>query len=161
MKKVTEKAIANVLAHTIKTHMPEGVFEIELKGQTYYMLTDSYRMIRLLSDVPALPHVENTLQTNNIDRMFDRLAKETEVLNLPTVKELKAWIKEKHIRRNNPGKTVFHIDNFTYVNPFFLLDMIEGLPGCVAYKPENAKTPIYFHAESGDGILCPVMYIPD
>ena len=95
MKKVTEKAIANVLAHTIKNHMPEGVFEIELKGQTYYMLTDSYRMIRLLSDVPALPHVENTLQTNNIDRMFDRLAKETEALNLPTVKELKAWIKEK------------------------------------------------------------------
>lgn len=161
MKKVTEKAIANVLAHTIKNHMPEGVFEIELKEQTYYMLTDSYRMIRLLSDVPALPHVENTLQANNIDRLFDRLAKKTEVLNLPTVKELKAWIKEKHIRRSNPGKTVFRIDSFTYVNPFFLLDMIQGLPGCVAYRPENAKTPIYFHADNSDGLLCPVMYIPD
>ena len=156
MNAAKEKAIANVLALSINNHMPAGIFEVDMEGQKYYVVTDSYRMVRLLSDVPALPHAENTLRSASIDRFF-REAKKEDVLSLPTAKELKAWIKEKHIRRNNPGKTTFCIDGFIHVNPFYLLDMIQGLPNCKAYRPASNKYPIYFQAESGEGILCPVM----
>lgn len=156
MNAAKEKALANVLALTITNHMPAGIFEVDMEGQKYYVVTDSFRMVRLLSDVPALPHVENTWKPSSIDRFFKE-AKKEDVLSLPTAKELKAWIKEKHIRRNNPGKTTFCIDGFIHVNPFYLLDMIQGLPNCKAYRPASNKYPIYFQAESGEGILCPVM----
>ena len=158
MNAAKEKALANVLALTVANHMPAGIFEIETEDHKYYMLTDSYRMVRLLSDVPALPHVESTLKAGSIDKFFNQARKETE-LNLPSAKELKAWIKEKHIRRNNPGKTTFCIDGLINVNPFYLLDMIQGLPNCKAYMPASNKYPIYFNAESGEGLLCPV-YVP-
>lgn len=155
MNAAKEKALTNVLALTLSNNMPAGMFEMQFNDQKYYVVTDSLRIVRLLSDVPALPHVKSTLQAASIERIYKNAFKYEE-MNLPTAKELKAWIKEKHLRRNNPGNTTFCIDGFIHVNPFYLLDMIQGLPGCKAYKPEKRIYPIYFQAESGDGILCPV-----
>ncbi len=153
--KAMEKALANVLALTKTTGMTPGMFNLNIKGQEYYIVTDGYRIVRKFSDVPALPHYCNTWNPASMERFF-RDAKKDEEMPLPTVQELKAWIKEKKIRRSNPGKTTFCIDGFVHVNPFFLLDMIQGLPGCKAYRPQKSVTPIYFQAENGDGLLCPV-----
>lgn len=48
MNAAKEKALANVLALSINNHMPAGIFEVNMEGQKYYVVTDSYRMVRLL-----------------------------------------------------------------------------------------------------------------
>lgn len=53
--------------------------------------------------------------------------------------------------------TSYFLDNFIHVNPQYLIDMIQALPGCTAYKPQSQTSPIYFEAPNGDdGILLPV-----
>jgi hypothetical protein len=153
--KAMEKALVNVLALTKARRLPDGMFKASIDGKDYFVVTDGYRIVRKYSDVPAVPHTEDTLLSSSVDG-FIKSAKKKQEMPLPTVQELKAWIKEKHIRRNNPGKTTFCIDGFVHVNPFFLLDMIQGLPNCKAYRPEKRTSPIYFQSESGDGVLCPV-----
>jgi hypothetical protein len=153
--KAMEKALVNVLALTKEMRLPDGMFKVSIDGKDYYVVTDGYRLVRKYSDVPAVPHTEDALRPFSVSRFFKTVKMDHELI-LPTEKELKAWIKEKGVRRSNPKKASFCIDGFAYVNPFFLLDMIQGLPNCKAYGQESRKLPIYFQSESGDGFLCPL-----
>ena len=50
----------------------------------------------------------------------------------------------------------FCIDGFIWVSPQYLIDMIQALPGCTAIRPARNIDPIYFGAETGEGLLLPV-----
>lgn len=75
-------------------------------------------------------------------------------LPLPTVKDLKTWIKTcplnhgKHVEPYNLGGML--------VNPKYLLDILEALPGCIAYRPKNKISVILFVSGDDRGILGPV-----
>lgn len=42
-----------------------------------------------------------------------------------------------------------------YVNPGYMLDMLQALPGAKVYATEKALAPVWFESEQGDGILMP------
>ena len=69
---------------------------------------------------------------------------------------MKAFISEMKAKHGAKNNIPYCIDGFIYVNPQFLLDFMQALPGCEAIRPEDAKHPIYFKSEDGDGILLPV-----
>lgn len=47
-------------------------------------------------------------------------------------------------------------DGNHYVNAQYLLDVLECLPGAVAYAKPGMYNPIYFHNKSGVGVLLPI-----
>lgn len=75
-------------------------------------------------------------------------------LPLPTAKDLKTWIKTCPL---NHGK---HVESYNLggmlVNPKYLLDILEALPGCIAYRPKNKISVILFVSGEDRGILGPV-----
>ena len=79
---------------------------------------------------------------------------ENSLLPLPTAKDLKTWIKTcplnhgKHVEPYNLGGML--------VNPKYLLDILEALPGCIAYRPKNKISVILFVSGDDRGILGPV-----
>lgn len=143
MKKYEEKALANLLNNP----KYPGVYD----NDGYHVLTDGYRAVRLYNDLPSLPHTGKPIDIEKFFNMNNYYG----VIELPDRKTLREWIKARKLRRNNPKDEVYRLGEIT-VSPFFLLDMIEGLPGCTAYRHKRKYGPIYFSAETGDGILCPV-----
>ena len=74
-------------------------------------------------------------------------------LPLPTAKELKAWIKTSpdYSRKNH---NTYDLGGML-VNAEYLLNILEALPGCIAYRPENKTSMILFVSGEDRGILCP------
>jgi len=122
-----------------------------------FVVCDGYRLIRMKEDIASLPHVKCDFDVN---RAMKDTGPTEETLHLPTVGDLRAFMAENKVKfgkkiRHKP----YHLDNFIWCDPKFLIDMIQALPECVAYKPANAKSQIYFAAPNGDdGILCPVYH---
>lgn len=86
-----------------------------------------------------------------------------EVLKIPTADDIKATMKamkEQYV--DIPTK---FIDEWLLgqtedghkilVDPKFLLDMVEALPGCTCYSSGEYKKPVYFKADNGEGFLMP------
>lgn len=120
-----------------------------------FVICDGYRLLRLTKDISSIPHVENDF---DVASAMGDVGPTGETLQLPTVGELRAYIIANNRKRGR--KTIsksYFLDGFIYVNPQYLIDMIQALPGSTAYKPKNQKAPIYFKAPNGDdGILLPV-----
>ena len=120
-----------------------------------FVICDGYRLLRLTNDISSLPHVTNDFDVTSV--MKD-VGPTNETLKLPTLGEIRAFITEskvKHGKRSLP--TPYCIDDFIWCNPQYLIDMMQALPGCIAYKPKKPTSPIYFEAANGDdGILLPV-----
>lgn len=95
---------------------------------------DGSRFVKILRDIEEAPRLGE--------------------LPLPTVKELKTWIKTCPL---NHGK---HVESYNLggmlVNPKYLLDILEALPGCIAYRPKNKISVILFVSGDDRGILGPV-----
>lgn len=132
----------------------KGIFPYN--GQ--FVICDGYRLIRLNADITSLPHVENEF---DVDGAMRGVITHGETLNLPRIPDLKAFLAEEKARKKREGAKNFKLrtyclDGFIYVNPQYLLDMLEALPDAVAYRPGKPASPIYFRADNGDGILCPV-----
>lgn len=153
--KTTPRAQQNAVGRIVK-HCPDsrpsmcGLFS---RGDRF-VVVDGYRMVRLKEDISSLPHVENDF---DVDAVMKGIGPTAETLQLPTVGELRAFIAAKKVKCGKkmiPGP--YCLDGYMYVNPQYLIDMIQALPGCVAYKPKNQVSPIYFEAPNGDGILLPV-----
>ncbi len=120
-----------------------------------FVICDGFRLLRLTNDISSIPHVKNDF---NVDFAMKNIGPTAETLQLPTVGEIRAHMATKKFKR---GKKVAYasylLDDYVYVNPQYLIDMIQALPGCTAYKPCNNISPIYFEAPNiGDGILLPV-----
>ncbi len=129
----------------------QGIFAYENR----FVICDGYRLLRLNSDISSLPHVTNDF---DVGSAMKGVGPTEEILKLPTVGELRAFIaasKSKHGRKSLLDP--YCIDGFVWCNPQYLIDMIQALPKCTAYKPKKTVSPIYFQAANGDdGMLLPV-----
>ncbi|MCD8052241.1 MAG: hypothetical protein LUE89_11295 [Clostridiales bacterium] len=131
--------------------------------QGKWCICDGFRAVRLNDDVPSLSHADNSpdnvSRRINLDEIFpDPTA--GELVDLPAVPELKTWIAVQKAEcgkewcKGNPYR--LHAGKMEIgVNPQYLLDMLQALPGCTA-RATSPISPIYFTAENGDGILLPV-----
>lgn len=155
--KTTPRTISAAIGRIIKNSRRDdmqGLFSCD----SYFIACDGYRLVRLHSDISSLPHVQNTF---DVAYVMKDLRNYGERLCLPTTAQLKAFIAEdKTVQGGTKHKkyvpSPYLLDNYVYCNPVYLLDMLQALPDCIAYKPKNPISPVYFSAENGDGILLPV-----
>ena len=147
-------------AQTIPREMLWGMFTNQTRdGSTLYCVCDSYVAIRF-NEKPLLPEVDEKwhgqeMQLEQIVKPMDG----SKEITLPDISELKAYIKTHKIKeKNNPKKVADYLldeELNLWVNPQYLLNAMECLPDCKAYAA-NRISPIYFKAENGDGVVCPV-----
>lgn len=119
-----------------------------LDGWTFVM--DTAHAVYLRGSSLDLPPVPETLRdfSKSILGLLAKTEPEAkgEKLNLPTVKEVKTWMK-----LNKKG-TPYDLGG-VLVDPRFLVDMLEALPGCEAIRPDHYKKPILFKSGENRGIL--------
>ena len=140
--------------------MLEGMFTNQTRdGSTLYCVCDSYVAIRF-NEKPLLPEIDEKwhgqeMQLEQIVKPMDG----SKEIALPDISELKVYIKTHKIKeKNNDKKVADYLLNEElnlWVNPQYLLNVMECLPDCKAYAA-NRISPIYFNAENGDGVVMPV-----
>ena len=140
----------------------EGMFTNQTRdGSTLYCVCDSFVAIRF-NEKPLLPEIDSKyhgqeMQLKNIVKPMDG----SKEITLPDIGELKVYIKTHKIKeKNNPKKVADYLLNEElnlWVNPQYLLNVMECLPDCKAYAA-NSISPIYIEAENGDGCVCPVKH---
>lgn len=154
--KTTPRTKLNAIARIIKncSSAKPNLCGIFAYGDRF-VVCDGYRLLRLTNDISSLPHVENDFDVASAMR---GVGPTTEILRLPTVGELRSFIIANNVKRGRrllPAP--YCLDDYIFVNPKYLIDMIQALPECTAYKPKKPVSPIYFEAPNGDdGILLPV-----
>lgn len=149
------RAIMRILNRNPTGYTPvesNGIFECNGR----YIATDGCIAVSLIQDIKSLPHTESEF---NFEKAAAVLNKSGEIHNIPTTEYIRAYIASEKAdgrgRKSNEFRPI-KIDDFAYVNPKYLLDMLIALPGAVAYKQNNPNTPIYFSDGNGnEGILCP------
>lgn len=167
-KKSGTKSIVTAANRIIKNaestgrEMLIGMFTNQTKdGSTLYCVCDSFVAIRfnkkpLLTEIDSKYHGQE-MQLEQIVKKPD-FSKEIE---LPDISELKVYIKTHKIKeKNNPRKVADYLldeELNLWVNPQYLLNVMECLPNCKAYAA-NSISPIYVTAENGDGCVCPVKH---
>ena len=137
-----------------------GMFTNQTRdGSTLYCVCDSFVAIRF-NDKPFLSEIDEKwhgqeMQLEQIVKPMD----DSKEINLPDISELKVYIKTHKIKeKNNPKKVADYLLDEKlnlWVNPQYLLNVMECLPDCKAYAT-NRISPIYFKAENGDGVFMPV-----
>lgn len=129
----------------------KGIFSYEGR----FVICDGYRLLRMTNDISSLPHVTNDF---DVASAMKGIGPTAETLKLPTIGELKAFIAANKVRHGRTKLTSSYcLDNYIWCNSQYLIDMIQALPGCTAYKPKRPISPIYFEAPNGDdGLLLPV-----
>lgn len=168
VKKSGTKSIVTAANRIIKNAQKENaarpllhaMFENTLgNGTTVYCVCDGYHAVRF-NEKPLLPELDSKyngqqMNLNNIVKEVDGSGE----IQLPDIAELKVYIKTHKITdKSNPKKVEDYLLNEylgLWVNPQYLLNVMECLPGCKAWAA-NKKSVIYFTAENGDGCLCPV-----
>ena len=119
-------------------------------------MCDGFRAVRVFDSFSSLPTVQGWQE---MPRIFEDPVNYTRAIDLPTVTAIKKIAAEQ---RAANGKN--HIPSFDFgedlpmVSCEYLIDMLSLLPGCTAYVADRKteKSPIYFKADNGDGILMPV-----
>lgn len=123
-----------------------------------WIYCDGARMLRLNADITSVPHCENKIEFNP-DSVMNGVKMFGEMLNLPKISTLKAYIASEKARvgarKYKRFRDPYYLGGVTYVDPQRLIDMLEALPGCTAVKPDGRFSPVYFSAKNGDGILLP------
>lgn len=127
-------------------------------------LCDGYHAVMLDNEIPGLPQVPDDVEKFDLDHSisFSR-CNIGSVLELPTIAELKAYIKTQKAENKARGiKAPVSYDfgeGLPLVNAHYLLDMLELLPGCeaVCRREKPPISAIYFKADGqGEGILLPI-----
>lgn len=138
----------------------EGMFTNQTRdGLTLYCVCDSFVAVRF-NEKPLLPEIDEKWhgQEMQLEQIVKKPKYGKEIV-LPDIGELKVFIKTHKIKeKSNPKK----VDDYLldeelnlWVNPQYLLNVMECLPDCKAYA-ESRFGAIYFNAENGDGVVCPV-----
>ena len=147
-------------AQTIPREMLWGMFTNQTRdGSTLYCVCDSFVAIRF-NDKPLLPEIDSKYhgQEMQLEQIVKPMDGSKEIA-LPDIGELKVYIKTHKIKeKNNPKKVADYLLNEElnlWVNPQYLLNVMECLPDCKAYAV-NRISQIYFKAENGDGAVMPV-----
>ena len=147
-------------AESLKKPLLAGMFTNQTRdGSTLYCVCDSFVAIRF-NEKPLLPEIDEKwhgkeMQLEQIVKPMDG----SKEISLPDIGELKVYIKTHKIKeKNNPKKVADYLLDEKlnlWVNPQYLLNVMECLPDCKAYAA-NRISPIYFEAENGDGVVMPV-----
>lgn len=140
----------------------EGMFANQTRdGSTLYCVCDSFVAIRF-NEKPLLPEIDEKWrgQEMQLEHIVKPMDGSKEIV-LPDISELKVYIKTHKIKeKNNPKKVADYLldeELNLWVNPQYLLNVMECLPDCKAYAA-NSISPIYVTAENGDGCVCPVKH---
>ena len=147
-------------AELLKKPLLTGMFTNQTRdGSTLYCVCDSYVAIRF-NEKPLLPEIDE--KWHGQEMQLEQIVKPMDGSNeitLPDISELKVYIKTHKIKeKNNPKKVADYLLDEKlnlWVNPQYLLNVMECLPDCKAYAA-NRISPIYFEAENGDGVVMPV-----
>ena len=132
-----------------------------MSGENNDILTvcDGFRIIR--SFVPL--DVGELVKGVDVNSIMDAAKNESiEALELPTLNELKAFIKLKKAEQNTrKAKDVIYDfgENLPAVNAGYLLDILTAFPEAKAYKKAGdigTVSAIYFVADNGDAVLLPI-----
>lgn len=125
-------------------------------GETKYCVCDGFVAIRF-NEKPLLTEIDEKYhgQEMQLEQIVKPMDGSKEIV-LPDIGELKVYIKTHKIKKkNNPKKIADYLlteELNLWVNPQYLLNAMECLPGCKAYAA-NRISPIYFKAENGDGVV--------
>lgn len=150
-------------AQALNKPVLKGMFTNQNKdGSILYCVCDSYVAVRF-KDKPLLPEIDSKyhgqeMNFNGIVKKPDR-GKE---IALPDISELKVYVKTHKIKKTKTTEAGFepyllNEEIGLLVNPQYLLNVMECLPGCKAYAT-NAISGVYMEAENGDGLVLPVKY---
>ena len=147
-------------AELLKKPLLAGMFTNQTRdGSTLYCVCDSFVAIRF-NEKPFLPEIDE--KWHGQEMQLEQIVKPMDGSNeitLPDISELKVYIKTHKIKeKNNPKKVADYLLDEKlnlWVNPQYLLNVMECLPDCKAYAA-NRISPIYFKAENGDGVVMPV-----
>ena len=150
-------AIKRVIKNSEKNNISaaRGIFR---EGGSLW-ITDSYVLFKLSRDLPSVLHSDETERIIPAGKIyFPVMENATIPVDLPDVRTLKLWIRENE---RNAGKR--HVKELTYnlgnvyVNPYYLLNVLEAVPECEMFRQESNISPLFFKAkdESISGILCP------
>ena len=147
-------------AESLKKPLLTGMFTNQARdSSTLYCVCDSFVAIRF-NDKPLLPEIDSKYhgQEMQLEQIVKPMDGSKEIA-LPDIGEIKVYIKTHKIKEKNNLKKVagYLLDEELnlWVNPQYLLNAMECLPDCKAYAA-NRISPIYFEAENGDGVVCPV-----
>lgn len=135
------------------------------RGKKGLLVSDGFRAVRFNPDTaPSLEEHPEGYDYPDIDRIIDDAKHNSIPVNVPSLGELRAFIKtekarlkakkEKGVRLKLMEGTAYEI----HLDAEFLLDMLEALPGATvtASRRRPAVGAVYFQAENGDGILSPL-----
>lgn len=124
---------------------------------------DGHRAIRFNTPLP-LPPVASEADFINLDNVFSP-DRHTVPVELPSVSDLTATIKIAKAAWTGKKSEYSPLpwsfgEGLPAVNPEYLLDMLVALPDCKAFAVPGRsayKSPLYFIADNGDGLLLPVL----
>lgn len=153
-QKAAERVIKNA-----KYHIHEELHGAWIDSKNMQCICDGFQAYRLREALP-LETIPEKLQPIDLDRIITTNL--GDVLNLPTVPELKAYIKTEKARKKAIKEKSAPLWDFgealPAVNAEYLLNALELLPGAVATASKQRPTlrAIYLKSEYGDGALLPV-----
>lgn len=125
----------------------------------FYCLCDGYRIVRLTEDVSSLPHLEyNPDRPDMSELMKDAFHNNHDRIDLPELADVRVYISRIKSKGCTTREISYQLAEGVYVNPQYLLDMLQVLPDCKCYinADKAGKSMIYFIADNGDGVLLPV-----
>lgn len=131
----------------------QGVF---LDSDGHSCICDGFRAVRLTDSFASLPTVP---AWQELPRVFAEPETYTRPLTLPTVTEIKKHVAQQKAAEGKNCRPAWDFgEDLPLVSAEYLIDMLSIMPGCTAYiAARNAeRSPIYFRAENGDGVLLPV-----
>lgn len=133
-------------------------------------LCDGFRAVRITNPAVTMPEDAPEKCDFDVDRAFPTDRTENDRAALPSASELRALIKNARadfrLKTGKRGTKCPMVWEFTartgakcYYNAAYLLDMLEALPGAIAYTGARHIDMLYFSSGDGDAILLPISKI--
>ena len=148
-------------AQTMPREMLWGMFTNQNEdGSTLYCVCDGYVAVRF-KEKPLLPEIDS--KYHGQEMQLEQIIKKGDgarEIGLPDIGELKVYVKTHKIKKTkttNAGFKPYLLNEEIglWVNPQYLLNVMECLPGCKAYAT-NAVSGVYMEGKNGDGLVLPV-----
>lgn len=124
------------------------------KSGDKWIYCDGHRIARISEELQSIPKITG-LPAESISKIMDAEHSREEI-EMPTVAEIKRHIIDGKTKGIRPDRYAMEIRPGYFVNPQYLLDMMEILPGAVFFRPLTPTAPLYCESETGDGVLLPV-----
>ena len=165
-KSSVAKAAQRILKNAQACQPTRPAFHKAYRSHRALSICDGFRAVRFnLDTAPILDeHPENYHDYIDVDRIIDGFTGNDVPVNVPSLGELRAFIKTEKARLKAKGQKGVRLilmegtETEIHLDAQFLLDMLEALPGATvsAARRNTATSGVYFKAENGDGVLLPL-----